>query len=159
MGSEGFEQAGSMSSCLVLKPAHLEGKLDLLAGHGASKSPNTRSGLFGRSCGSLILSSLVAFFICLVVPGAGSQTNHYHHRHCHDCHHHRDHHRDHDDDGDKYNQMLAPTLMLPIIFIRLWIGVRKRSLLIRFHLNGVLTLVLNLTFDIWKMVMLLHLMI
>ena len=59
---EEFEQAGKMSSCLVLNP--LRGKLGL-AGHGTSKS---------------ILFSL-ALLIGINLQGAGSHTNHAQHSH------------------------------------------------------------------------------
>ena len=83
---EEFEQAGKMSSCLVLNP--LRGKLGL-AGHGASKS-FTGSSLSARS----ILFSL-ALLIGINLQGAGSHTNHAQHSH------------------QNQNQMLAPTSMLP----------------------------------------------
>ena len=47
----------------------------------------------------------------------------------------------------------------PTIFIQQWIEVKKLLPLTRFRLSGVLTLVLNSTFVIWMMVMLLRPMI
>ena len=84
---EEFEQAGKMSSCLVLNP--LRGKLGL-AGHGASKS-STGSSLSARS----ILFSF-ALLIGINLQGAGSHTNHAQHSH-----------------QNQNGQMLAPTSMLP----------------------------------------------
>merc|ERR1712226_684265 len=67
MGREEFEQAGKMSSCLVLNP--LRGKLGL-AGHGASKS-STGSSLSARS----ILFSLFALLIGINLQGADAGTH------------------------------------------------------------------------------------